>query len=96
MDIKITEIIVWSIVGMLAGTLAGVVVKRDRHGYGHLVNLIIGVSGAAIGGFLFALLDVDLGFGKITVQTDDLVSAVFGSFVFLGLVSLLKSKDQKR
>jgi len=96
MDIKLTEIIVWAVVGVIAGTIAGVIVKRDKQGYGHTVNLIIGITGAAIGGFLFALLNIDLGLGKVSVQVDDLVSAVVGSFVFLGLVSFLQNRDDKK
>ena len=46
----IGEIIVWLIVGALAGTLTGAVVKGTKEGYGKWKNLGIGLLGAIIGG----------------------------------------------
>ena len=95
MDIKLTEVLVWAIVGAVAGSLAGAIVKRKKEGYGHTVNLIIGITGAAIGGFLFRLGRIDLGLGSVHVRVDDMVSAIVGSFVFLGLVGFLQREDKK-
>ena len=39
MDIKLAEVIVWLIVGALAGSLTGFVVTRKKEGFGRYVNL---------------------------------------------------------
>jgi uncharacterized membrane protein YeaQ/YmgE (transglycosylase-associated protein family) len=46
-------IVAWQVVGLAAGWLAGRVMKG--RGYGIGVNLVLGLIGAAVGGFLFGL-----------------------------------------
>ena len=45
-------IIAWLVIGAIAGWLAGQVVKGG--GFGLLVDIIVGIVGAVIGGFLLA------------------------------------------
>ena len=47
-------IIAWLIVGLIAGWLAGLVMKGG--GYGILGDIVMGIIGALVGGFLFGLL----------------------------------------
>jgi uncharacterized membrane protein YeaQ/YmgE (transglycosylase-associated protein family) len=60
-------IISWLVVGLIAGWLAGVVMKGG--GYGIFWDLIIGLVGSLVGGFVFGLLvQGDTGFwGSIGV-----------------------------
>jgi uncharacterized membrane protein YeaQ/YmgE (transglycosylase-associated protein family) len=44
----------WVIVGLIAGFLAGKVMKGG--GYGFLVDVILGLLGAILGGWVFGLL----------------------------------------
>jgi uncharacterized membrane protein YeaQ/YmgE (transglycosylase-associated protein family) len=66
-DLAPGGIIAWVIVGLIAGALAGRVMKGG--GYGIIGDLIVGLVGAVVGGFLFGLLVSDtLGFvGSIVV-----------------------------
>jgi uncharacterized membrane protein YeaQ/YmgE (transglycosylase-associated protein family) len=43
------DILTWLIVGLVAGVLAGLVVG----GYGILADIVVGIAGAFIGGFIF-------------------------------------------
>jgi uncharacterized membrane protein YeaQ/YmgE (transglycosylase-associated protein family) len=54
--------IAWIIVGLIAGWLAGLVMRGG--GYGIVWDLILGLVGALIGGFVFGLLvgDTNVGF----------------------------------
>ncbi len=84
MDIpSLTEVIVWLIVGGLAGSLIGMLVTRKKQGFGTLINLGIGMVGALIGGMLFNLLNIDYGMSEISISLQDLVSALVGSIIFL-------------
>lgn len=47
-------IIAWLVVGLVAGWLAGVVMKGG--GYGVVGDIVIGLVGALVGGFVFTLL----------------------------------------
>jgi uncharacterized membrane protein YeaQ/YmgE (transglycosylase-associated protein family) len=60
-------IIAWLVVGLVAGWLAGKVMRG--RGYGIVVDLIVGLIGGVVGGFLFGLLvSGDVGFwGSIVV-----------------------------
>ena len=96
MDATIVKLIVWVLVGMLAGSLAGLVVKGKKEGFGKLANLGIGMAGALIGGFLFNILKIDLGLANISISLHDLVAAFVGSFVFLGLLTFGRRGYRKR
>ncbi len=60
-------IFAWVLVGLLAGALAGYMTKGG--GYGFVVDLVLGLLGALVGGVLFGLLvSGEVGFwGSIAV-----------------------------
>ncbi|MGE5141684.1 MAG: GlsB/YeaQ/YmgE family stress response membrane protein [Rudaea sp.] len=47
-------LVIWLLVGLIAGWLAGVVMRGG--GYGVVGDIVIGIVGAVIGGFLFSVL----------------------------------------
>ena len=57
------EFLYWIIVGLIAGWLAGQVMKGG--GYGVLVDIILGILGGVLGGWLFGLLGLWPGRGWI-------------------------------
>jgi uncharacterized membrane protein YeaQ/YmgE (transglycosylase-associated protein family) len=50
-------IVCWLLVGGIAGYLSGIVMKGG--GFGMIGDIVIGLVGAVIGGFLFGLLNVE-------------------------------------
>lgn len=92
MHISLDQIIVWLVVGAIAGTLIGAIVKRSKKGFGAAANLGIGLIGALIGGLLFRLLNLDLGLGKISVSLEDIVAATVGSILFLLVLRLFRKR----
>jgi uncharacterized membrane protein YeaQ/YmgE (transglycosylase-associated protein family) len=92
MNVGLSDIIVWLIVGIIAGTLAGMVVKRSKKGFGLSANLGIGLVGALVGGFLFRLLRLDLGLGNISVSLEDIVAAFVGSILFLVVLRWVRKR----
>jgi len=83
MSISLAQIIVWAIVGLIGGSLVGLVVKRDRKGFGLLTNLGLGLIGALIGGLLFRALGLFPGLDQVTISLRDLTAAVVGSLLVL-------------
>lgn len=47
-------IIAWLVVGLIAGWLAGMVMKGG--GYGLVGDIVVGIVGAFVGGFVFSLI----------------------------------------
>jgi uncharacterized membrane protein YeaQ/YmgE (transglycosylase-associated protein family) len=86
------QVIVWLIVGGLAGALVGAIVTGKRSGYGFWTNLLIGLGGALLGGLVFHAFKIDLGLGQIAFRLEDLVAAVLGCFVVVVLLKFLRKR----
>ena len=95
MSITVSDIVVWLIVGALAGYLVGMLVKRRKGGFGPLANLGIGMVGAIIGGFLFDILKIGVSLQAVSVNLQDILAAVAGSLIFLGVLWLVRRKIRK-
>jgi len=74
----------WIVVGLIAGWLAGKVMKGS--GYGIAMDIVIGMVGAVIGGFLFGRLG-GFPFGGLI---SSVVVAFVGSVILIWLARLLK------
>jgi uncharacterized membrane protein YeaQ/YmgE (transglycosylase-associated protein family) len=74
----------WIVVGLIAGWLAGQVMKGG--GYGVLVDIILGILGGVLGGWLFGSLGIWPGGGII----GSLIVAFIGAVILVGITRLLK------
>ncbi|MBV8493649.1 MAG: GlsB/YeaQ/YmgE family stress response membrane protein [Alphaproteobacteria bacterium] len=80
------RLIVWIIIGLVGGTLAGLIVTQQRRGFGFFQNLGIGLAGALIGGGVFRVFGLVPGLDNIAISLRDVVAAVAGSLLLvLGL-----------
>ena len=77
------QLIVWIVVGLIGGSLAGLIAKGERQGYGIVRNLALGLAGAMIGGLLFRLFGLFPRLDLIAVSLRDVSSAVVGSLLVL-------------
>jgi uncharacterized membrane protein YeaQ/YmgE (transglycosylase-associated protein family) len=76
---------VWFIlVGLVAGWLAGMLVKGG--GFGVVGDIIVGVLGAVLGGFLFGFLGFSGGGGLL----GSIVVATVGAVVLIFILRLIK------
>jgi uncharacterized membrane protein YeaQ/YmgE (transglycosylase-associated protein family) len=78
-----TNVIWFLVIGLAAGWLAGQIMKKG--GFGLVGNLVVGVLGALLGGFLFNMLGL-AAFGLI----GQLVTATVGAVVLLFLMRFVK------
>ncbi len=79
----IDQFIVWIVVGLIGGSLAGLIITWDREGFGMVRNLAIGLAGALVGGLLFRLLGLLPQLDRIAISLRDVISAVVGSLIVL-------------
>jgi uncharacterized membrane protein YeaQ/YmgE (transglycosylase-associated protein family) len=78
------SIIAWIVLGLVAGWLAGMLMRGG--GYGLVGDLVLGVLGAIVGGWLTGLLlgqDLMTGF-----NVQSLIVAVLGAVVLIGISRL--------
>ena len=71
------------IVGIVAGWLAGVLVKGG--GFGVIGDLVVGIVGAVLGGWLFSTLGASAGGGSV----GSIIVATIGAGVLLFAVRLI-------
>jgi uncharacterized membrane protein YeaQ/YmgE (transglycosylase-associated protein family) len=86
--LSLDRIVVWVIVGLIGGSLAGLIIKRERRGFGILRNLGLGLVGALVGGFLFRLFGLLPELDKVMLSLRDVVAAVVGSLIVLAALWL--------
>ncbi|MFL6196471.1 MAG: GlsB/YeaQ/YmgE family stress response membrane protein [Thermoanaerobaculia bacterium] len=77
-------ILTWLIVGLVAGVLASFVVGR---GYGLLGDIVVGIIGAFIGGWLFQKMGWSTPFGGLA---GTIFVAFIGAIVLLLLLRLIR------
>ncbi|MES3040818.1 MAG: GlsB/YeaQ/YmgE family stress response membrane protein [Pseudomonadota bacterium] len=74
------HVIGFLLIGAIAGWLAGLIMKGG--GKGLIGNMVVGVLGSVIGGFLFQ---------SVGIAAGGLVTALIGAIVLLFVVNQLKS-----
>ena len=85
------SILTWVIVGLIAGVLASLVMGGT--GYGIIGDIIIGIVGAFIGGWLFSELGVSSPFGGLP---GTIFVAFVGAVVLLFVLRLIRGGTRRR
>jgi uncharacterized membrane protein YeaQ/YmgE (transglycosylase-associated protein family) len=80
---SVDQFIVWIIVGLLGGSLTGLIIRRERKGFGILRNLGLGLVGALVGGLLFRVLGLFPRLANVAISLRDVVAAFVGSLLVL-------------
>ncbi|MGA7522626.1 MAG: GlsB/YeaQ/YmgE family stress response membrane protein [Acidobacteriaceae bacterium] len=81
-------LIAWIIIGLIAGWLTGKLMKGS--GYGFLMDMVVGLVGALIGGFISA----SVGFGGVGEHglIVSILIAVCGAVILTWIVRLITGK----
>jgi uncharacterized membrane protein YeaQ/YmgE (transglycosylase-associated protein family) len=77
-------IIVWLIIGAIAGWLAGTLLKGG--GFGLFGDIVVGIVGAFIGGWLSGILGISIGSGLIA----SIITATIGAAILLLVLRMFK------
>ena len=83
------NIIIWLVVGGLIGWLASLVMRTDAQ-QGLILNVVVGIVGALLGGFLLSPL---IGSGTINQNNFSLASvlvSLVGAVILLAIVNLFR------
>jgi uncharacterized membrane protein YeaQ/YmgE (transglycosylase-associated protein family) len=82
--VTLESLLIFLVVGAVAGWLAGQIVKG--HGFGLVGNIIVGIVGAFLAGFLLPRLGLAIGGGMIAA----IINAMIGAVILLVLIGLFK------
>lgn len=92
MDMNQMGWLAWIVIGAIAGWLASMVMKTNRR-QGLLMDIIVGIVGALIGGFIFNQLGAP---GVTGFNIYSLFVAFTGAIVLLGLMRLVSGTTRRR
>ena len=81
------SLLAWIIIGLIAGWIAGLI-SRGR-GFGCIGNIILGLIGAVLGGWIFSKLGIG---GGGTIYT--LAAATVGAVVLVAIARLFSGGDR--
>lgn len=88
------SLIAWIIIGLIAGWIASLIMKTDQQ-MGLLANLVVGMIGSIIGGFVVNLLtngNASLTYAFTHFTLSSLLVSVLGAVILLGIVKLFRSQ----
>ena len=77
--------ILWLIIGALAGWIASLIMKTNAE-QGLLIDIVVGIIGAFIGGWVVSLFGVDPNNGFII----SLITAVIGAVILLAIIKAVR------
>lgn len=86
MNMSAESILVILVVGIVAGWLAGKVVRGT--GFGLIGDLVVGIAGALVASLLFPRLGITLGSGLIS----EILFSALGAIILLLIVGLLRGR----
>jgi uncharacterized membrane protein YeaQ/YmgE (transglycosylase-associated protein family) len=81
-------IIVWIVLGLIAGGLAKLIMPGRDPG-GIIVAMLIGIAGALVGGFVFSLFG---GGGVTGLNLGSIIVAIVGALILLALYRMVSGR----
>lgn len=82
--------LLWLIMGAFVGWIASLIMKTDAS-MGTFLNIVVGVVGAAVGGFLFRLLGFDGGnINSDGLSLSSFIVSLVGAVVVIFLVQMVR------
>jgi uncharacterized membrane protein YeaQ/YmgE (transglycosylase-associated protein family) len=88
MTLSNESLLVILVVGIVAGWLAGVIVRGT--GFGLIGDLLVGVAGAFVAAWLFPRLGIHLGSGWVL----DIIQSAAGAIILLLVVRLIRGRGR--
>jgi uncharacterized membrane protein YeaQ/YmgE (transglycosylase-associated protein family) len=83
------DIIIWILVGALAGWVASMIMKTDAE-MGALANIIAGIVGAFVGGWVVSLFGVTVPAGQLNIPS--ILTAILGAVIVIAIVKAVRGR----
>lgn len=82
----IEGLIIFLIIGAVAGWLAGVLMKG--YGFGLIGNIVVGIVGAFVAGLILPMVGISIGGGIL----GSIIHATIGAVILLFLIGLVRKR----
>jgi uncharacterized membrane protein YeaQ/YmgE (transglycosylase-associated protein family) len=79
-----THFLIWLVIGAIAGWLAGHLIRGG--GYGLIGDIVVGIVGSVIAGYLLPIIGIHLGAGFVR----SVINALIGACLLLTVVRFVK------
>ena len=83
------DFLIWIIVGALAGWIASMIMKTDAE-MGALANIIAGIVGAFLGGWVVSLFGVSVAPGQLNIPS--ILTAILGAVILIAIVKAVRGR----
>ncbi|MCB0103923.1 MAG: GlsB/YeaQ/YmgE family stress response membrane protein [Anaerolineales bacterium] len=90
---SLVEIIIWIFFGALAGWIASIITGKNKQ-MGAMENIVSGIAGAFLGGFILENFFSTDGFTGLNVYS--FIVAILGAVVLIWLVGLFRGGRRRR
>jgi uncharacterized membrane protein YeaQ/YmgE (transglycosylase-associated protein family) len=90
---SVMDLIGWLVIGLIAGWLASMIMGRG--GYGIVGDIVVGVVGAFIGGFIARLLNLAGPAASDPFSWASLIFAIIGAIVLIAIVRALSGSRSR-
>lgn len=87
------DILIWIVFGALAGWIASIITGKNKQ-MGAMENIVSGIAGAFIGGFILENFFETDGFTGLNVYS--FVVAILGAVILIWIVSLFRGGRRRR
>lgn len=79
--------LIWILIGALAGWIASMIMKTDAQ-MGALANIVVGIIGAFIGGWVVSLFGVNVAEGQLNIPS--ILTAILGACILLAILKAVR------
>lgn len=83
------DIIIWIVVGALAGWIASMIMKSDAE-MGALANIVVGIIGAFIGGWVVNLFGTAPAAGQLNIPS--ILTAILGAVILIAVLRMIRGQ----
>jgi uncharacterized membrane protein YeaQ/YmgE (transglycosylase-associated protein family) len=90
------EIVAWILMGVLVGSVAGMMTSLKSSGWGKVGRLILGLGGALIGGMVVNAAQINFGWGPVLIRYEELLFSMLGAILLIFLWRLLRVITKKK
>ena len=88
------EIVAWVIMGALVGAVAGMMTNLKPSGLGKAGRLLLGLTGAFLGGIVLRVSKLDFGWGVAIIRYEELTFSLVGAILLLMGSKFLRSRSK--
>ena len=90
------EVVAWVLMGLLVGGLAGMMTSLKPSGLGKLGRVLLGLTGAFVGGMVVRVTRLDFGWGPVLIRYEELFVSLLGAVLLILLAKIIRSRSQKQ